>query len=358
MLATRTLAQELLSGMRERLSRHGHVRTVFKARSLDQGGVCKDIHISISQLLAHPHALHVWWPLCAIRVVTVLTERSLSRLPRAPWNLWCVATHQLSDQRVGSFAQTRVACCMLWSLVLCHRVTRVVSRFFVRLVTHIISFQGSIRNTAATSSTCLSTFVCVVSLYQTVMSRLVTQLNPSRLQDERGPCLRVGTLKERLGRAARSRITTLTSHGCAESEGHRWKDQRTRWRSPEDLWRLYQVISRRANEWSVFDCDPRAQDPKLTVGSALCKFYQNRQCKFGDECKFQHVSKGNETVRNRKGRGKGNTKWSDDTTSISGAAKGATNAGEGFDKQTVVNSVMRAQLRHSGRRCVPRHMQP
>ena len=81
---------------------------------------------------------------------------------------------------VGSFAQTRVARCMLWSFLLCHRVTRVVSRFFVRLVTHIISFQGSIRNTAATSSTCLSTFVCVVSLYQTVMSRLVTQLNPSR----------------------------------------------------------------------------------------------------------------------------------------------------------------------------------
>ena len=71
---------------------------------------------------------------------------------------------------------------MLWSLLLCHRVTRVVSRFFVRLVTHIISFQGSIRNTAATSSTCLSTFVClcVVPLYQTVMSRLVTQLNSSR----------------------------------------------------------------------------------------------------------------------------------------------------------------------------------
>ena len=138
---------------------------------------------------------------------------------------------------------------------------------------------------------------------------------------KKGSCLRVGTLKERLGRAARSRITTLTSHGCAESEGHRWKDQRTRWRSPEDLWRLYQVISRRANEWSVFDCDPRAQDPKLTVGSALCKFYQNGQCKFGDECKFQHVSKGNETVRNRRGRGKGNTKRSDDTTRFLGAAK-------------------------------------
>ena len=68
--------------------------------------------------------------------------------------------------------------------------------------------------------------------------------------------------------------------------------------------RLCKVIPKRANEWSVVDCDPRTQDPKVTVGSALCKYYQKGRCKFANECKFHYVSSGNEKPeeQERKGR--------------------------------------------------------
>ena len=35
-----------------------------------------------------------------------------------------------------------------------------------------------------------------------------------------------------------------------------------------DVRRLYQVVSKRANEWFVVDCDPHTQDPKLTMPKA------------------------------------------------------------------------------------------
>ena len=81
----------------------------------------------------------------------------------------------------------------------------------------------------------------------------------------------------RPGRVASSRISTLTGNVCVGSSAI----SRTRWRSMR-YWSLEtcraspQVISKRANARLLIDCDPRTQDSKLTVGCALCKFYQKR----------------------------------------------------------------------------------
>ena len=88
----------------------------------------------------------------------------------------------------------------------------------------------------------------------------------------------------------------------------------------------------RAREWSVIDCQPRTQDLKLTVGSGLCKCYQKGRCKFGDECKFQHASTGNENTRGRKGKGNGKSKKGGGSTKSSSCAKGTPSAGQWFDK--------------------------
>ena len=82
------------------------------------------------------------WLLCAIRVVTVSTDRFWSRLLRVPLYLLCVATRALP-------ATCRLvrsdACCALGvvGLFLVPRICRVVNRFFWRLVTDAISLHGS-----------------------------------------------------------------------------------------------------------------------------------------------------------------------------------------------------------------------
>ena len=75
--------------------------------------------------------------------------------------------------------------------------------------------------------------------------------------------------------------------------------------APGDVRRLHQVVSKRANEWSVIDGDPRTQDPKLSVGSAQCECYQNGRSKFGNECNYQRASTRNENTRGTLSAGKG-----------------------------------------------------
>ena len=45
-----------------------------------------------------------------------------------------------------------------------------------------------------------------------------------------------------------------------------------------------------------FDCDPRAQGPRLLAGSALCKFSLKGRCQFGDEGKYRPDTHGGETT--------------------------------------------------------------
>ena len=73
-----------------------------------------------SQLLVHPCAL---WVCCAIRVITVLTERFWSRLSRAPLDLVCAGTRAL---RAPCRIVRSGACCALDFMVapLCHCIFR------------------------------------------------------------------------------------------------------------------------------------------------------------------------------------------------------------------------------------------
>ena len=111
----------------------------------------------------------------------------------------------------------------------------------------------------------------------------------SELQVEGGSSLVARTVEGGLGRAAGNGINTITGHGCVKLEGHHRNDQRAPEHDGDQRPRgllvtcgdFTKFVSRRADEWSVIDCDPCTQDPNLPVGSALCKNYQKGWCKFG-----------------------------------------------------------------------------
>ena len=64
----------------------------------------------------------------------------------------------------------------------------------------------------------------------------------------------------------------------------------------------------------------------------MSKCYQAGRCKFGDECRFQHASTGNDNTRGKKGKAKGKPKKGGDSSEHSSDAKGIPSAGKGFDK--------------------------
>ena len=57
--------------------------------------------------------------------------------------------------------------------------------------------------------------------------------------------------------------------------------------APGDVKKFHPVAVKRACVWSVVDCDPRTQDPRLVVDAALCRLYQKDRCECGDECKYR-----------------------------------------------------------------------
>ena len=133
----------------------------------------------------------------------------------------------------------------------------------------------------------------------------------------------------RPGRVTSNRITTLTTHDCVENEGHHWKDQRA-----GDVRRLCQVITKRAHERFVIDCDPRTQDPQLTQGSARCRFYQKRSTQVWRRVQVSTcVDRQRRNMRSKRGKGNGTSKEGDDSERSSGAAKGTPDAGTGVDKK-------------------------
>ena len=119
---------------------------------------------------------------------------------------------------------------------------------------------------------CCATTLLLRALSLSTESHYHTNVSPN-LKD--AGQMRVTTVEERSGRAASGRISTITGHGCLKLEGivgrtHQLKNTTgiVDVMAPGDVWRLYQVVSRRrANEWSVIHCHPCTQGLKFTVGS-------------------------------------------------------------------------------------------
>ena len=81
-----------------------------------------------------------------------------------------------------------------------------------------------------------------------------------------------------------------------------------------------------------YRCDPRTQDPKLPVASALCKYFKQRSMQVWRRMQVSACSTGNENTRGKKENGKGKSKNGGGSTRSSGQTKHQPHAGKGIDK--------------------------
>ena len=122
--------------------------------------------------------------------------------------------------------------------------------------------------------------------------------------------------------------------------------------APGDVRSLHQVVSTRANDLSIIGCDPRTQDSKLTVGSALCKLTRIVDVIWGVTASFSTRQK--ETITRE--AGKAIARWKSKKRGVSikcsSDAKGTPNARKGL-----VRNRRKLWIRHIGQRCAPEHLQ-